>query len=216
MKCIFAEAQYTGRIQLGKEAEKLPQKIGLITTAQFTNQLSGIKKEIEKTGRIVLVSKGKQKCPGQVLGCECSAATALKKKVDAYLYIGTGEFHPITVAMQTGKTVYVFSPFGKLEKLDKNEIEKIENKKRGAYLKYLNAEHIGIITTTKPGQNKLKKAFELKEKLEKQGKKVYVFAGNTINFESLQDFNFVEAWVNTACPRIAEDFACINADEILI
>ena len=54
--------------------------------------------------------------------------------------------------------------------------------------------------TTKPGQNNLKKALELKA-----DKNIYYFLDDTINFAELENFNFIDCWVNTACPRIAYD-----------
>ena len=41
--------------------------------------------------------KGKQKYKAQILGCDTTAAEKIKDKVDAYLYIGTGKFHPIAL-----------------------------------------------------------------------------------------------------------------------
>jgi len=32
---------------------------------------------------------------------------------------------------------------------------------------------------------------------------VYMFLGNEVR--DLENFNFIEVWVNTACPRIADD-----------
>ena len=60
-------------------------------------------------------------------------------------------------------------------------------------------------------ERKLQKiAEELRSRLEKSGKEVFVFLSDEINFQSLENFNFVEVWVNTACPRIVEDFKCLN------
>ena len=122
----------------------------------------------------------------------------------------------MNAAMETGKEVHSYNPITKvLKELDLTELNKIEKKKQGAYLKFLGSENIGILVTTKPGQNDIKKAFKLKEKLEKEGKKAYVFIDNTYNLQSLEDFNFIESWVNTACPRIIEDFTCVNINDVL-
>lgn len=217
MKYFFIDAKYKDKIILGnKVINKLPKKVGLITTIQFINSVENIKKEIEASGRKVKVSKGKQKNCGQVLGCESSAAKAISEKVDAILYVGTGKFHPMNAAIETGKEVYSYNPIIKvLKKLDVSELDRIEKKKQGAHLKYLTAENIGIIVTTKPGQNDIKKAFKLKDNLTKEGKNAYVFIDNTYNLQSLEDFNFIESWVNTACPRIREDFTCVNINDVL-
>ncbi|MBI2112760.1 diphthamide synthesis protein, partial [Candidatus Woesearchaeota archaeon] len=36
-------------------------------------------------------------------------------------------------------------------------------------------------------------------------KKFYFFVDNTISYGQLENFPFVEVWVNTACPRIGLD-----------
>ncbi len=212
MKVMFAESRYKGKILL-KGINKLPNKIGLVTTIQFIDFVESMKKEIEKTGKEVLVSKGKQKYKGQVLGCESSAALTLD--VDAYFYVGTGKFHPINIAMQTQKEVFTFNPLSRqFGKVDKKEITKIQNRKNGAMMKFLTSDSIGILVTTKPGQCDFEGAMKLKKQLEKKEKKVYVFIDNTIDFNSLENFPFIQAWVNTACPRIVEDISIVNLRDV--
>ena len=46
---------------------------------------------------------------------------------------------------------------------------------------------------------------DLKEKLEKEGKSVYLFLTDEINVNQLPNFNFIEVWVNTACPGLDLD-----------
>jgi len=53
----------------------------------------------------------------------------------------------------------------------------------------------------------------LKKKYE--DKKFYTFIAETIDLNQLENFPFIECWVNTACPRIAEDKkGMININEI--
>jgi 2-(3-amino-3-carboxypropyl)histidine synthase len=59
----------------------------------------------------------------------------------------------------------------------------------------------------KPGQKRLEEAFQLKEKLEKEGKTTYLFALKEVTPEALMEFPSIEAYVNTACPRISLDDA---------
>ena len=216
MELIFIDAKYKKKVKLGNIIKKLPKKIGLITTIQFVDSIKDMKKELENENFEVFISKGIQENYGQLLGCESSAALSINKNVEAYLYVGTGKFHPINVAMQTEKTVFTFNPFTKeFETMDKKHIEKIKSRKTGAMLKYLNSENIGIIVTTKPGQCDFDKAIKLKKKLIKNGKNAFIFMDNTYNLQSLEDFNFIEAWVNTACPRIVEDITCVNINDLI-
>ena len=44
MKAIFMHTKYTGKVDLSKiEVDKLPAKLGLITTTQFLNKINEIK-----------------------------------------------------------------------------------------------------------------------------------------------------------------------------
>ena len=53
------------------------------------------------------------------------------------------------------------------------------------------------------------------DRLEKNNKEAYLFLSDEINFSQLENFNFIQSWINTACPRIVEDFSCLNGEEAL-
>jgi 2-(3-amino-3-carboxypropyl)histidine synthase len=207
MKTLFIEAKYKRRIKLNKKIiKKLPENIGLVTTLQFVDQLKDIKKILDDNNKKSFIGKGKQKYSGQILGCDYSSALKIKNKVNAFFYIGSGEFHPLGLALKTKKQIYYFNPLNNnFYKINKNDIIGHEKRLKGSYIKFLHSEIIGILVSIKPGQNKLYDVFELKKKLEKQRKKVYIFIFNTLNFNELENFPFIECWVNTACPRIYDD-----------
>src|SRR3989344_1588884 len=126
MKIVFIPTKYTGKVELDKlELDKLPKKIGIVTTAQFLDKSKYIIKYLEKNQKEVFIDKDKQKNKGQILGCDVSAAIKIQDKVDAFLYIGSGRFHPIGVALKTNKDVFCFNPTTNIfSKLYEKEIEK--------------------------------------------------------------------------------------------
>ena len=126
MKAIFMHVKYTGEVDLNKiELDKLPKNLGVVTTTQFLNKIDEIKNYLGKNGKNVFIDKEKQRNEGQLLGCDVGAATKIQDKVDAFLYIGSGEFHPLGVALQTNKDVFTFNPVSNIfDKLDNKEIEK--------------------------------------------------------------------------------------------
>ena len=211
METLFLEAKYKGKIDFSKiEIDRLPDRIGLITTVQFVDYLDKVKLK----GKKILIGKGKQKYKGQVLGCDVSAALDVKDKVDAFLYIGTGKFHPLIVGVKTGKDVFTFNPIsGGFGKVKEKEIGDYKKRKKGALLKFYNADNVGVLVSTKKGQ-----CCDVKEleKLEKKypKKKFYMFVAETFDYSQLENFNFIEAWVNTACPRIEEDVRVINVNDL--
>jgi len=199
MRAMFVEAKSS--VDVKKAVEKavklLPKKVGIITTAQHKHKLDEIKKILEK-------NKIKAEIGGQILGCDVSAAKKIKNKVDAFLYVGSGRFHPIGVQLETGKKVVMANPLTDEAKvLEKTEVEMIKKQQKGALIKFLSSKEIGILVSTKPGQNKLKKALELKKKI--KDKNSYIFLADTINPAEFENFPFIECWVNTACPRFADE-----------
>ena len=183
---------------------KLPKKIGLVTTIQFLKQLDKVKSYLEGLGHEVYLG-------GQVLGCNAGNAKKISSKVDAFLYIGSGEFHPLRVLIETGKKVIVANPIsGEVGELSDIEIKEIEKKILGKYNKFLHAEKIGILVSTKTGQYNLDKAFALKESLDKE---CFIFIGDEIRINELEDFNDIDFWVNTACPRL-EDKNIISLEDL--
>ena len=96
MKIMMVEGRYKGNIDLSNlDLSLIPKKIGLSTTVQFLDYVDEIKEYLQKQGISVFVDKMKQKYEGQLLGCDQGAAVKIKDNVDAFLYIGTGIFHPL-------------------------------------------------------------------------------------------------------------------------
>ena len=207
MKAIFLQTRYTGKADLDKiKLDKLPKKLGLVTTTQFLGKIDEIKNYLKNNGKEVFTDEGKQRNEGQLLGCDVGAATKIQDKIDAFLYIGSGEFHPLGVALNTKKEVFTFNPVSSVFlKLDEKEIEKYKKSKKARYVKFLYANNIGIMVTVKPGQYSYNKAKEIKKKLEEKGKKCFIFVFDTLDAREMENFPFIDFWVNTACPRIADD-----------
>jgi len=217
MKTLFIESKFKGKISLNKiKIDDLPKKLGLITTVQFADYLNKIKSYLEEHNKKVFLEKGNQKYKGQILGCDVTAAEKINHKIDAFLYIGDGRFHPLGLAYKTNKDVFCFNPLNNFfSKINKQEINNYKKTLKIKKIRFLSAENIGILVSTKPGQNKIKKAVEIKNKLKKKHKKCYIFCFDTLNPDELENFPFIEFWLNTACPRIQEDSKnIINFEEI--
>jgi len=200
-KTIFIPCRSKADIELVVEniLEKVGfKKIGLVTTAQFVDDLSEIKKRLEAGGKTVIISPGRPNL-GQILGCDVRAA----KGADAYVYLGTGHFHPMRVALETEKPVFIVHPSGGIERVSDEVIMKHRRIQAARLYKFKEANVVGILVSTKPGQSRMEKALGLKKKLA-GSKETFIFAANEIKPEYLTGYD-VDAWVNTACPRIAED-----------
>lgn len=195
MKTLFVHAHSTKKVQIPESViKKLPKPVGVVASIQFANQITSITKQIPDA------LEG-----GQVLGCNAAMASKLVSKVKAFLFVGSGVFHPINVALQTKKPVYCFNPYtNEFKQVDHKEVEAYEKSRKGAVLKFLNAKRVGLIVSTKIGQKNLQRALQLKNKNDKE---YYVFVCDTLDFRWLEDFNFIDCWVNTACPRIDDQLS---------
>jgi len=145
--------------------------------------------------------------------------------IDAFLFIGSGEFHPMRLALDSDKPVYAYNPYSKeLRSIGKDDVDAYKRKVRGRLLRFHHAKTVGLLVTTKPGQNNgVISRYSLKAKmslplrwLKKKDKKYYLFAVETLQHNSLEDFPFIDCWVNFACNRIADDgnMKIVNVQDI--
>ncbi len=213
MKIIFIPAKSNIEIKIiPSELKKIKaNRIGIATTLQHFDKV----KEMLAQGKML-----NGILAGKILGCNVGAAKKIEKNIDAFLYVGTGEFHPIKISLETNKEVYTMNPAtGRIKKLDENEINTIKNRTKAGLVKFLSSSKIGILVSTKKGQQNIEAAKQIDQMYPE--KKCYLFAFNTLNINDLENFPFIECWVNTACPRIATDDsiragkAVINFEDIL-
>jgi 2-(3-amino-3-carboxypropyl)histidine synthase len=94
------------------------------------------------------------------------------------------------------------------------QIERILRQRFGLIMAADKAHSFGILIGEKPGQMRRSMALRLKRLLEKHGKKGYLLALEHVGPE-LIDFYPVDAFVNTACPRIAIDDSVKYAKPLL-
>ncbi len=184
------------------------KSIGLITTVQYLSSLDKAKKFLEKHGKKIYIGKPRlAKYPGQILGCDYSSAKSVENLVDCYLYIGTGEFHPLGLAMETEKPVFFLNAeSGKIKRL---ETKKYRILRALQVEKAKEAKNFGIFVSTKPGQARPELAERLKNMLEIAGKNVWILVADEISKAKLLGLN-IEVIVNTACPRIRDDWKALG------
>jgi len=230
-KIIFIPARSRIKIRIPvselKNNDLIGKNIGIATTVQHEIEVA----EALKSKEIIFYEESDQrpaspsKVPpkliyaGKVLGCKSGFCESIAEKVDCFLFVGTGRFHAINIALCTKKPTYLFDPWTKkIGLIKEEEIDAIRKKERGGILKFLSSKKIGIIISTKKGQNNYGLAKEFVSEYNKkqakdseeehQGEKqFYIFVCDTLNFSELENFPFIDCWLNTACPRIGIDDA---------
>jgi len=181
-------------------------RIGLTTSIQHIDELDNAKSLLTKLGKTVVIGNaGQLSYPGQVLGCNYSNAKSIADKVDAFLFIGGGLFHALGIALTTFKPTIIIDPYDNRAYLITAEAKKILNQRFTSIQTAKNAKTLGILIGLKPGQKHLEQALEVKTLAKKCGKSAFLLAGREINPDLLMDFPNIDAYINTACPRISLD-----------
>ncbi len=208
------EAQERFLDAVGRVAPLSGTKLGLVGSIQHLHLLLEYKERLEKAGFDVEIPIGGARLtfPGQVLGCNYSGDDPT---IGHYLFLGSGDFHPIGLVMHTGKPLALLDPYtGEAGEMSLERIERILRQRMGLIFAVDNANSFGILIGEKPGQMRRNLAIRMKRLLETHGKKGYLLALDHVGPE-LIDFYPVDAFVNTACPRIAIDDA-VKYDKPLI
>ena len=186
--------------------EKLPEKIGLLTTAQHIHIIVPAMTFLQEKGKEVLVGKGDGRlfAEGQVLGCNASVARNIADKVDAFLYIGTGNFHPLAVALASSKPVFIADPVNN-EVRDISDVrDRMLRQRHAAIEKAREAKRFGILLSEKPGQRREKMARYAKQLLFDKQLDAVIVEMDLVTPQKLDAFG-LDAWISTACPRLAID-----------
>jgi len=183
------------------------KKIGLVGVTQYMDRAEKAREFLEDKGyEVVDGTTGLRTTePGQVLGCDAGAAHNVAHKVDAFVFLGSGHFHPSQVS-ETGKKVYVVDPYTKDIWVEPaNSLEDEMQAEYARVIKYKDKQRWGIVTSSKKGQNYMQAVNIAKEKLEKHGKDVYVFVEDRIFEPDYKGFG-IDIYVNCACPRMTKDW----------
>lgn len=180
--------------------------IGLVTTVQHVHTLEEAKKLLLKSGKTVAIGDaGHVKYSGQVTGCDYTNAKAITDEAEAFLLIGGGRFHAIGVALATAKPTIVADPYERRAYNVDEEVRKIISQRWASICEAKEARKFGVLIGLKSGQRRLELAMTIQEKLEKNGRNTTLFALKEIIPEALLQFPHIEAFVNTACPRVSID-----------
>lgn len=183
-------------------------KIGMASITPYIHQMKKCEGILEEGGFMPVTGKKSRRTAydGQILGCDLTSATSVSGKVDSFLYIGDGYFHPLGLSVATSKPVVVADP--SQNRAARYDLEKMREKlMRQRYALISNAmdkEKVGILVGEKLGQKRVKLAYAVRKMAEERGMKAYLVSSNNFSPERL-DYMDVDFYVSTSCPRIAMD-----------
>lgn len=165
------------------------ERVGLTSTVQFKHRVKEVK-ELLKAHEVIITPT--------VLGCNVQPL-----EVDCSVIIATGTFHAVKLGLVTGKPVFILNPGG-VNQLNDELIRDFERKQSIRVAKVINSRIIGVLVSTKSGQSHEQLSKRVVKELRDDNKEAYLFVADELSPAQLNDFP-VDAWINTACPRLVED-----------
>ncbi len=205
---IYVEARATVTVDEAVEKSLLLLKdyttIGLSTSVQHLQALNKAREILTRAGKTVIVGDtGQIAYPGQVSGCNYSNAKSIAGEVEAFLFVGGGMFHALGIALNTSKPTIIADPYDNRAYTITAEAQKILKQRFASIQDAKKAKKFGIFVGLKPGQKHLDNALHVKALAEKHGNAAYLLAAREITPETLLEFPSIDAYVNTACPRLS-------------
>ncbi len=193
----------------------LPRKLGLVASVQHLDLVDPLQREAASRGIRLSTGTGDRRLayPGQALGCNYISGTAIEGEVAAFLFLGTGRFHPIGLAIASGLPVYSLDPVqGRLE----GPIDRADLVRRRQLLVATcrNARKWGILVSSFTGQNRSAMATALQQRAIARGHQAEILVFGRLDPADLEGRD-LDAYVNTACPRIALDDSSLYARPLL-
>lgn len=185
------------------------KKIGIVTTAQHIHKLDNIKSILLKNNFEPVVCKGDKRLvfPGQILGCNFSAATKISYDIDMYLFVGSGTFHPLGLLISTKKPVIICDPYTAEVRFKELEDFKdiILRQRYGAIARSIDAKIFGVVICSKIGQYRFNEVEKIKKLFESKNKKAYFLIANFFSSSFFESFSDIDSFVSLGCPRVAID-----------
>lgn len=174
------------------------KETGFVTTIQHAHMVPAIEAYFSKRNVACRAYRGTGRTPsaGQILGCSYEAARRCPG--NEILFIGTGAFHPLGVALATGRKVIALDPCSR--SVEVVSVDRFLRRRFALIEKARHAKNFGIILSLKSGQRRQ----ELAERLAGLKKEAVIVAMNEVTPDELLNLGF-GAYVNTACPRLAYD-----------
>lgn len=204
---LFIEAY--SNIDIKKDLEKSLEhlkdyyRIGLVTTTQHLHLLNETKDFLEDNGKEVILGSSPSTRKGQVLGCNFSSIKDLD--VEIILFIGNGNFHALGIKLFSNTPVLALDPYnGEIRSM--NEFaDRILRIRFARITKARSAKKWGILVSTKEGQYRMTLAKEIKKILEDANMEAYIILVDNVSPDILLPYLELDAFVVSACPRIAID-----------
>ena len=180
-------------------------RVGVTTTAQHVHKLDRAEAILREHGLepVTMLGDKRTALRGQLLGCNVLAA--VKCDVDEFLFVGSGDFHPLALALETEKRITAADPYTNTVRTLSEAKGRILRQRWAAIGRAKEAKTFGIVVSTKAGQMRFNLAKKVLRQLEEHGKTGHIIQNKQISPETLLYFRHLDAFVGVACPRVPID-----------
>jgi len=151
---------------------------------------------------------------GLVVGCNYSSLPG----GSAVVVVAGGIFHGLGAALWTGKPTWVADPY--LREVKRVDVRRFLAVRLEMLSRAMEARRFAVLVSVKPGQRRLRLAELAARALRRSGREALLVVLDEVTREALENLTGFDAFVNTACPRLAVDDAeafpapVVNAGEL--
>lgn len=184
------------------------RKIGLLCSIQYIDHMNSVDSILKKMGfsTVTGIPDRRMKYPGQVLGCNFSAAHAIQNSVDCLLIVTTGKFHGIGAQLSTDTDVFILDLNDLSLKNIKGETDRFIRKRYASISRAIDAKKFCVVVDTKVGQYREKVAGVIVDRIREMGREAVMLTANEANPTDYSNMR-CDAVVFTGCPRVPIDDA---------
>ena len=184
---------------------RVPRRLGIVASVQHLDLIPGLVDSLRRRGYEAVTGEGDRRLghPSQALGCNYTGAEAIAGSVDAFLFVGTGRFHPIGLAYAVGQPVWAFDPRQNVltPPVDRTSLIAVRLLR---IAQARDARNWGILVSSFVGQDRTPTALALQRRAREKGREAEILVFGRLEPGDLEGRS-LDAYVNTACPRIALD-----------
>ncbi|MEM4696470.1 MAG: diphthamide biosynthesis enzyme Dph2 [Desulfurococcaceae archaeon] len=186
------------------------KNIGILASTQHVQSLSKLSEFLTNKGFETITPREEGFLDGQVIGCYYKHAERISNKIDAYLVVSGGLFHPLGLALIVDKYVFGYDPYRRTIWNATSYAKKILVKRLYliSRLKYSSIKEICIILGSKPGQFRIDLARRIGEEALMSGFKIHYVVSDKLDFDRMVAIDNAlksNIYVVTSCPRIPID-----------
>jgi 2-(3-amino-3-carboxypropyl)histidine synthase len=186
---------------------EVPKRLGLVVSVQHLDLVTELGDALTARGFQVRVGRGDRRLAyaAQALGCNYTGAETIADEVDAFLFVGTGRFHPLGLAFAVDRPVWSLDPLRNVLEppIDRGALVR---RRQLTVASVRDARRWGILVSTFAGQNRTPTALALQERARAHGREAELLVFDRLDPRDLEGRD-LDAYVNTACPRISLDDA---------